>query len=337
MSSIKNMFIGKSNIASSGLAVEKIGMNNLDLYIPRISEYHSEDTIKIVFADLCIGIVSYVDFVATKDPETKEIKYYSAFLRLTEWHPNGFWYNKLMVVGLQNKIELSKSEFWIILPAKTPLSRSKVNTHQLAAYTDELYVRVEAIEKSATENITVSSTHFQNLLAKSEAQAVQIDQLLKIVAEQSNQLVRINAVLFQEEPEKPRTLSIDNGDLWVAEDSIPVNCGICGKTFTKTQIDFHCMFCKQKEQAKPEKKPVVFCDDECFFMKPLNITDTTKHRPNKPNLDITSGTFTFDIEDVLGPVAKSFGITSEEVRKELKAEFANSKRAKSSINYCGNA
>jgi hypothetical protein len=333
MSSIKNMFIGNSNIASSGLAVEKIGMNNLDLYIPRISENHSEDKIKIVFADMCIGIVSYVDFVAIKDPETKEIKFYSAFLRLTEWHPDGFWFNKI-IVEKQNKIQVTRSEFWITLPAKTPLSRSKVNTHQLAAYTDELYVRVEAIEKGATENITVSSTHFQNLLAKSEAQAIQIDQLLKIVAEQSNQLVRINDVLFQEEPKKIRTLSIDNGDLWVAEDLTPISCGICSKTFTKTQIDFHSMFCKQKEQAKPEKKPVVFCDDECFFMKPLNITDTTKHNSN---LDITSGTFTFDIEDVLGPVAKSFGITSEEVRKGLNAEFANSKRAKSSINYCGNA
>ena len=319
MSSIKNMFIGKSNIASSGLAVEKIGMNNLDLYIPRISEYHSEDTIKIVFADLCIGIVSYVDFVATKDPETKEIKYYSAFLKLAEWHPDGFWYNKLMVVGLQNKIELSKSEFWIILPAKTPLSRSKVNTHQLAAYTDELYVRVEAIEKSATENITVSSTHFQNLLAKSEAQAAQIDQLLKIVEAQSKQIGIINDTLFGKQYEEPRkrALTIEDGDLVVIQNVEEPTPQIIPQSETK--------------------KLSTYCDDECFFFKPLVVTDTTRRSQVKPNLDIESGSFSFDLEDVLGPVAKSMGISKEEVRNGVKQEFAKSNRARSSSNYCGNA
>jgi hypothetical protein len=331
MSSINNMSINKFNIAS-GLAVEKIGVNNLDLYIPRISEKFSEDEIKFMFADMAIGLVDYVDFVATKDPETKELKFYSAFLRLREWNPDGYWYNKI-IGEKQNKIQVSRSEFWIILPAKTPLSRSKVNTHQLAAYTDELYVRVEAIEKSSSENITVSSRHFQNLLAKSEAQAVQIDQLLKIVEAQSNQLNRINKLLF-EETVRPRALTIED----LSEDLNPVNCGICGDKFdTPKQLDFHSMVCKPKEQSKPEEKPVVFCDDECFFLKPLVITDTTKRSPTKPKLDIISGTISMDIEELLGPVAKSMGLTKEEVRKGLNDEFAKTKRAKSSKKFCGNA
>jgi hypothetical protein len=331
MSSINNMSINKFNIAS-GL-VEKIGVNNLDLYIPRINENYSEDEIKFMFADMAIGLVDYVDFVATKDPETKELKFYSAFLRLREWNPDGYWYNKI-IAEKQNKIQVSRSEFWIILPAKTPLSRSKVNTHQLAAYTDELYVRVEAIEKSSTENITVSSTHFQNLLAKSEAQAAQIDQLLKIVEAQSNQLNRINSLLFEAQPvTRERRLTIED----LAED-LAVNCGICGDKFdTPKQLEFHSMVCKPKDQSKPEEKPVVFCDDECFFLKPLVITDTTKRSPTKPKMDIMSGTFSMDIEELLGPVAKSMGLTKEEVRKGLNDEFANTKRAKSSKKFCGNA
>jgi len=321
------MSIRKSNIAS-GLAVGKIGINSLDIYIPRINENYNEDQIKYIFADMGIGIVSYVDFVATKDPETKQIKYYSAFLRLAEWHPDGYWYNKLMVEQ-QNKIEISKFEFWIILPAKTPLSRSKVNTHQLAAYTDELYVRVEAIEKNAAENVTISSTHFQNLLAKSEAQAAQIDQLLRIVAEQSNQLSRINKLLFEEQEQtetRERTLTIEDLD---SEEWSPSVCEICDMEFDEEkQLGFHSTVCKPKE------KPIVYCDDECFFLKPLNITDTTT--PKQKKADIMSGTITFDLEDVLGPVAKSMGLTKEEARKGIQKEWADSQRVKSSKNFCGN-
>ena len=193
INNMSNMSIAKSIIASGLAAVEKIGVNNLDLYIPRINEKYTEDEIKFMFADMAIGLVDYVDFVATKDPETKELKFYSAFLRLREWNPDSYWYNRIIVEKL-NKIQVSRSEFWIVLPAKTPLSRSKVNTHQLAAYTDELYVRVEAIEKSAVENVTVSSTHFQNLLAKSEEQAKQIEKLMKIVQIQADQLTHINSL-----------------------------------------------------------------------------------------------------------------------------------------------
>ena len=339
MNSINNMSIAKPIIAS-GL-VDPVGVNNLDLYIPRVDEKYSEDEIKYMFADMSIGMVSYVDFVATKDPETKQVKYYSAFLRLLEWHPDGFWYNKI-IVEKQNRIQISRTEFWVILPAKTPLSRSKVNTHQLAAYTDELYVRVDAVEKNVTENMTVSSVQFQNLLAKSEAQAAQIEQLMNLVTAQSNQLNRINDLLFKEEPRKTRALTIEDLD---SEDWIPVQCEVCINLFdTKKQLEFHSMVCKQKEQtteepSKADKKSPTYCDDECFFFKPLQNQPetTTKRSPTIPKLGITSGTISMDIEDVLGPVAKSMGLTREEVRKGLHDEFANSKRAKSSKKFCGNA
>jgi hypothetical protein len=217
------------------------------------------------------------------------------------------------MVEKQNKIEISKFEFWIILPANTSISRSKVNTHQLAAYTDELYVKVEAVEKS----VTINSTHFQNLLAKSEAQAAQIDQLLKIVAEQSNQITQINNLIFQGEPEqKPRSLTIKNLEVLV-----PV----------RRDNNFDA----QKEETKPEEKPIVYCEDECFFMKPLNITDTTT--PKQKKADIQSGTFSFNLEDVLGPVSKSIGITKEETKRGFEKEWSNTNRAKTSKNICGNA
>ena len=321
--SIKN---NKNPIIASGLVVvEKIGVNNLDLYIPRINESYSEDEIKYVFQSMGIGMVDYVDFVATKDPETKQIKYYSAFLRLIEWNPNGSSYNKI-IVEKQNKIQVSRTEYWVLLPAKTPLSRSKVNTHQLAAYTDELYVRIEAIEKSATENITVSSTHFQNLLAKSEAQTAQIEQLMKIIELQSKKIQHIEKYLMnEEEPElrKPRALTIEDLN---SEDLIPDQCEVYKKKEETTV-----------EQLRAEQKtPVVFCDDECFFFKPLVTETTGKLIPIKTKSDVMSGSFSYDLEELLGPVSKSMGLTIEEVRKGIQEEWANSQRVKGSINYCGN-
>jgi len=284
---------------------------NLDVYIPRIDSRYTEEEIKFTFRAFGVGLVESADFVAVKDLETKEIKFYSAFIKMLEWNPIGNWINQ-MIRDKKSKVQISKSEFWMLLPAKTPLSRSKVNTHQLAAYTDELFVKVESVEKSITENMTVSSAHFNSLLAKTEEQASQIDHLLKIVEEQSSQLSRINAALFQEEPRKPRALTIEDLAVLIPDQNS-----------------------KEKEKEKEKEKAPVYCDDECFFLKPLVITDTTTAK--QKSMDVQSGTILFNFEDVLGPLAKSMGMTKEETRKGFNKEIANSKRAKSSSGYCGNA
>jgi hypothetical protein len=341
MNSTNNMSIAKPIIASGLVVVEKIGVNNLDIYIPRIGESFGEDEIKFIFADMGIGMVNYVDFVATKDPETKQIKFYSAFLRLLEWNPDGYWYKKI-IEEKRNKIQISASEYWVILPAKTPLSRSKVNTHQLAAYTDELFVKMEAVEKSVTENMTISSVQFNTLLSKFEEQSTQIqyqkqqiEHLLRVVENQNKRINNIDEFLLakqSEEAEEEEQPILTLADLEDETDSY--GCENCGTVLdTQKQLHFHSTVCKEETQ---QQETPVYCDDECFFLKPLS--DTVKRSiPTKPKLGIMSGTFSMDIEDVLGPVAKSMGITREEVREGLKKEFAKSSRAKSSKNFCGNA
>jgi hypothetical protein len=322
------MYSIKKNNASNTQAVKKIGINNLDIYIPRIDEKHSEHDVKILFANFGIGMVDYVDFVSTKDPATKEIKYYSAFLKLTEWNPDGYWFNKI-IVEKQNKIQISPFEFWVLLPAKTMISRSKVNTHQLAAYTDELYVRVEEIEKSVTETMTISSEHFKTLLHKTEVQAAQIDKLMKIVQIQAEQLVRINEVLFekqQEETSRPRALTIE--DLYQDVEEDQINCENCSMEFdTEKQLYFHNTVCTKE-------KPYKIDDDDCFLSKPIVFHNFTEIAD--PKRDIIRGSFNIDLDDLLGPLAKSLGLTKEQAEKQLEKEIANSKRAVSSRNYCGN-
>ena len=309
MSSMNVSSIKKFNTANIR-AVEKVGINNLDIYIPRIDEKHSEQDVKNLFLNYGIGLVDYVDFVATKESETKQIKYYSAFLKLTEWNPNGYWYNQI-IVEKQNKIQISPFEFWVLLPAKTMISRSKVNTHQLVAYTDELFVKVGEIEKNVTENMTISSEHFKTLLAKSEAQEAQIDKLMKIVQIQAEQLERINEVLFEKKAEeisgRPRALTIE--DLNQEQPQVKVQNTPSPTTY------------------RPD-------DDDCFLSKPVgfhNYTETVD-----PKRDIIRGSFSIDLDDILGPVAKSLGLTEEQAKKQLEKEISNSKRAVSSRNYCGN-
>lgn len=324
-----NMYSIKKNNAANTQAVKKIGINNLDIYIPRIDEKHSEHDVKILFANFGIGIVDYVDFVSTKDPATKEIKYYSAFLKLTEWNPDGYWFNKI-IVEKQNKIQISPFEFWVLLPAKTMISRSKVNTHQLACYTDELYVRVEEIEKSVTETMTISSEHFKTLLHKTEVQAAQIDKLMKIVQIQAEQLVRINEVLFEKQQEektsRPRALTIE--DLYPDVEEDQIKCDNCSMEFdTEKQLCIHNTVCTKE-------KPYKIDDDDCFLSKPIvfhNFTETVDTKR-----DIIRGSFNIDLDDLLEPLAKSLGLTKEQAEKQLEKEIANSKRAVSSRNYCGN-
>ena len=276
------------------------GLTNLDIYIPRIDARYSEDDIKHTFRALGVGIIAYADFVATKDPETKEIKFYSAFARLIEWNVRGVWYGQ-MYGGKQTKITISKSEFWIVLPAKTLLFRSKVNTYQLAAYTDELFVKVEEQTKQ------ISSQQ-----ATIDRQSNQIDFLMRSLEEQTAQIKQIQNVVFCDENE-----TREKED----ESSMPdlVSCS----------------------SSETDSVPL-YCEDECFFLRPLNIVSASANNPIKSN-PVLSGSFSMDIEDMLPAVSKSLGISEKAVLKGLNDEInrgnspENSKRAKISSNFCGNA
>lgn len=124
------------------------------VYIPRVSSFITERTIQDAFYNLRVGIVAYVDFVATKQPETKEIMHYSAFVKISSWDYNTkpvceFKRNGTYKLFLGQYGSGDPNEtFWILLPGKNPLPRSKVNTHQLAAATDKLF---EKCETTATE------------------------------------------------------------------------------------------------------------------------------------------------------------------------------------------
>ena len=65
-------------------------LENLDLHIPKISANTTAKHIADALWYMRIATVDYVDIVAIKDPETKVVKHYSAFLRLKSWGPERF-------------------------------------------------------------------------------------------------------------------------------------------------------------------------------------------------------------------------------------------------------
>jgi hypothetical protein len=119
-------------------------IENLDLHIPRISANTTAKHIADALWYMRIATVDYVDIVAIKDPETKEIKHFSAFLRLRSWGPERFpaaEFNekktfKIVLGGYAND---PYEKYWVLYPNTNPLPRSKVNTHQLAASTEKLF------------------------------------------------------------------------------------------------------------------------------------------------------------------------------------------------------
>jgi len=289
------------------------GVNNLDIYIPRIDGRYTEDDIKFTFRTIGVGLVAYADFVATKDPETKEIKFYSAFIKLAEWNPNGFWY-KQFIKESQTRVQISRTEYWIVLLAKTPLVRSKVNTHQLAAYTDELFQNFEKQAKQIAiqqEMIDLQSKNIEALLGKIE--------------EQSAEIKAIKTQLLGETDSLPELVSSDDENL---------KCEFCDtEYYDRINLAHHEQICS--ESAPP---PVRKEDNRVFFSpsqrwKPLNAAAEALMK--KPaSSDIMSGTFEYDLSDI----AKDLNMSENEIIKAFNdaQEKENSQRVKTSDIICGN-
>jgi len=287
------------------------GVNNLAIYIPRIDGRYTEDDIKFTFRTIGVGLVSYVDFDSTKDLETKEVKFYSAFIKLIEWNPAGFWFKQFLKES-QTRVQISRTEYWIVLPAKTPLVRTKVNTHQLAAYTNELFQNYEKQAKQIAvqqEMIDLQSKNIELLLGKLE--------------EQSAEIKAIKNQLLGETDSLPELVSIDDDE--------NLECEFCNmEYYDKAKLALHEQICS--ESTPPPVQTVPFCEDECFFFSPLKKSTSS---------GIMSGTFEYDLSDV----AKGIGISENDIikafndaqKKEKRTPSPeNNERVKTSNIICGN-
>jgi hypothetical protein len=345
--------------------------NMLDVYIPRIDGRYTEEDFNFTFRALGVGITEHVDFVAKKDPETKAVLFYSAFIHLQEWSP---YHNAYSEMSQKQKFNLriTDTEFWILLPAKTPITRSKVNTHQLAAYTDELFVKVEDLEGKIkdigeilgkTTSATVSSylelideNTAQNKII--DAQNIKIDWLINLVSNLTKQVTNIEQFLTDKQEEEDK--EEQNQDSVIQEEEevqeIPILilrdeesyegdehwCTLCGKILdNEKQLHFHNIVCEEKIQKQFMKLIAddVECDSKKQTQAPINYEDECFLSP--PTMK-RSDSSAFNTPIKFKKQATHTEIC-EDIERLVVSERAvspiieNNVRAKCSREFCGNA
>jgi hypothetical protein len=136
-----------SSTKTSSVAV---ATSNKLVYIARIEGKYTERDVCDIIADARIGRVMYVDFTAVKDNSADAgpnpaFKFYSAFVMMSEWNPHAL--EDLTKSGyLKVWTDSRRISYFMLRQAKegSEIPRTKVNIHQLAAYTAELYEKVGA-------------------------------------------------------------------------------------------------------------------------------------------------------------------------------------------------
>jgi hypothetical protein len=130
-----------------------VSTSNKLVYIARIEAKYTERDVCEIIEDFGVGRAIYVDFTAVKDNSAEAgpnpaFKFYSAFVMMSEWNPRA--YDDMIRNGYLKVWTTShKTSYFMLRQAKegTEIPRTKVNIHQLAAYTAELYEKVGASDK----------------------------------------------------------------------------------------------------------------------------------------------------------------------------------------------
>lgn len=138
-----------------------ISTTNKLVYIARVDAQYSERDIIEIICDANIGRVQYADMTAVKDNSPNAgpnpaFKFYSAFVMMSEWNPRAL--ADLKETGqIKVWLDTHHTAYWVLRFATegSEIPRSKVNTHQLAHYTAELYRRADVAEKKAEEQAKI--------------------------------------------------------------------------------------------------------------------------------------------------------------------------------------
>ena len=130
-----------------------VSTSNKLVYIARIEARYTERDVCDIIEEFGVGRAMYVDFTAVKDNSAEAgpnpaFKFYSAFVMMSEWNPRA--YDDMIRNGyLKVWTNSYKTSYFMLRQAKegSEIPRTKVNIHQLAAYTAELYEKVGASDK----------------------------------------------------------------------------------------------------------------------------------------------------------------------------------------------
>lgn len=181
-----------------------VSTTNKLVYISRVEARFSERDIMDIIYNANIGRVEYADMTAVRDnsPDAgpnPAFKFYSAFVMMSNWNPDAL--SDLMKFGqVKVWVDAHRSAFWLLRPAKegSEIPRSKVNTHQLAHYTAELYKRMEAAEKRADEQAKIIEDQSKIIEHQNERIAHMLEMMEKVLTkneELENKIVKTEMIV----------------------------------------------------------------------------------------------------------------------------------------------
>jgi hypothetical protein len=125
------------------------------IYVPRVLNEHTVQSVTNVMAHFNIGIVQYVDFTPiNKKPgfyESFDAKYKSAFIHFVEvpgYQINTQFWTLIQEQEQGYKLHISPNEYWICLKNHTPIQRTLMNIHQVVENGRYLEDRIKTLEDS---------------------------------------------------------------------------------------------------------------------------------------------------------------------------------------------
>ena len=186
---------------SNGVA---ISTTNKMVYIARVEAKYGERDIVEILSNARIGRVQYADMTAVKDnsPDAgpnPAFKFYSAFVMMSEWNPNAL--ADLKEQGqVRVWVDSNRTAYWVLRFATegSEIPRSKVNTHQLAHYTAELYDRMKTAEKKAEEQATIiedQNTRMAHMLEMMEIMLAKNEKMENTIASTATTVSYMDAFL----------------------------------------------------------------------------------------------------------------------------------------------
>jgi len=140
--------------------------SNLHLYIPRLGAGATEDYVKEIINRSNIGTVDYCDITLTKDKDPNKAAFLSAFVKLVSWSPGSTACEDFArTKSIRLQLNRETGEFWILLPNHNPMSRTHLNTTQLAAATDKLFEVTDEITEKANAFEIIMRTQLAEMRA----------------------------------------------------------------------------------------------------------------------------------------------------------------------------
>ena len=130
------------------------------IYVPRVANEHTVQSVTNIMAHFNIGIVQYVDFTPiNKKPgfyEQFDDKFKSAFIHFVDvpnYIKNIHFWNQIQNDTNNTRLQISHNEYWICLKNHSPIQRTMMNIHQVVENARYLEDRIKALEDTMNKII----------------------------------------------------------------------------------------------------------------------------------------------------------------------------------------